>query len=357
MTIHPDYSLLHHNTFALDVRAAYYIEVDSIEDAVLLSTDEYFRTLPFLMLGAGSKLLFVGDFKGAVLHYTGAGVRTLEEDDRHKTIAVGAAKKWEELVLETAQEGLWGIENLALIPGEMGGSTVQNVGAYGAEIKDVLVAVTYVDLADGTTHRLTAEECQFGYRHSIFKNPGMETALICEVELSLSKVARPNLNYKGLQDLEGRSDLTPLEVANAVIALRQSKLPYPSETPNAGSFFLNPVIAPAIFERLHGDYPDMPHYDTVDLEGRPGVKVPAAWLIEQSGLKGYTAGRVGTYERQPLVIVNHGSATPREIVELSEHIQNTVRDKFGVDLHPEVHFIRSAEYKSVDDYVAIRKEM
>lgn len=354
MKILPNHSLLTRNTFALDVRTVFYIQVDSIEDAVLLSTDEYFRTLPFLAVGAGSKLLFVGDFKGAVLHYTGSQVRTLSEDAKTRTIGVGAAKKWEDLVLETAGEGLWGLENLALIPGEVGGSTVQNVGAYGAEIKDVLVAVTYVDLIDGTIHRITNEECHFGYRHSIFKEKEMESALICEVELCLSKEAAPNLHYKGLQDLEGRADLTPLEVANKVIELRRAKLPYPSEIPNAGSFFLNPVITPEHFADLHEKYPDMPHYDTVDLEGKAGVKVPAAWLIEQCGMKGYTQGKVGTYAHQPLVIVNHGGASSRDIVELSEHIQKSVHDRFGISLHPEVHFIRSVEYHSVEEMIDSR---
>lgn len=354
MKITSDYSLRDHNTFALDVRTAFYIEVDGIDDAVLLSRDEYFRTLPFMMLGAGSKLLFVGDFRGAIIRYTGSAVRTVSEDEHSRTIAVGAGHKWEQLVLDTAAQGLWGLENLALIPGEVGGSTVQNVGAYGAEIGDTLVAVTYVDLSDGTVHRLSHDECHFGYRHSVFKEPGMETALICEVELRLSKLPTPNLEYKGLHELRERTDLTPPDIAEAVIALRRSKLPYPSETPNAGSFFLNPVISPDRFTALKTRYPDIPHYDTKDLDGRPGVKIPAAWLIEHSGLKGFSRGNVGTYERQPLVIVNHGGATPREVVELSEHIRSEVHEKFGIELNPEVHFIRTGEWRSVDEIVTSR---
>lgn len=352
MKISPDHSLLTHNTFALDVRTAFFIEVDTVDNAVLLSRDEYFRSLPFFMLGAGSKLLFVGDFKGAIVHYTGADVRTIHEDERTCTIAVGAAKKWEELVLETAMQGLWGLENLALIPGEVGGSTVQNVGAYGAEIRDIVRAVTYVNLADGTIHRISVSECDFGYRHSVFKHPRMATALICEVEMTLSKDPRPNLNYKGLQDLEGKCDLTPMDVANAVIALRQSKLPYPTEIPSAGSFFLNPVISPQEFACLYEKYPAIPHYDAVDLEGKASIKVPAAWLIEQAGLKGFALGNAGTYERQPLVIVNRGNASPREIVELSEYIQRTVHTRFGVHLQPEVRFVRSADCPSIDDIVS-----
>lgn len=343
MVITPNYRLSKDNTLALDVQAAYFIRLESLDDVHTLSRDEYFRSLPFITIGGGSNLLFVGDFKGAVLRYMPADIRTLHEDNTAITLKVDAGANWHDLVMRCAHEGLWGIENLALIPGDTGAAAVQNIGAYGREIKDVLQAVHYTDLRTGTDKRIPVAEIGYSYRHSIFKEPDMSYALVTAVELQLSKVPRPMLEYHGLAPLKEQEQLSPLQVAQYVINIRENKLPDPSELPNAGSFFKNPIISKEAYEALQKDYPNAPHYPTDE-----GVKIPAAWLIEQAGLKGVREGQVGTYPRQPLVLVNYGGASPSEVVSFSEKIQKTVLQTFGIEITPEVRFIRSMEVKSID---------
>ena len=343
MKILESHPLLSHNTFATEATAVYFIEVESEEEAATLSRDEYFRTLPFIAIGSGSNLLFLGDFKGAVLHYSGAGVTRLFENDEEVILDVEGGKVWHELVMETVREGLWGLENLALIPGECGPAGVQNIGAYGREIKDTLLAVRYVDLRTGERRRLPAGECGYGYRHSVFKEEAMAHAFVTGIELRLSKRFSPELSYKGLTDLSAEEDLTPLKVAERVIEIRRQKLPDPESLPNAGSFFMNPFVPESDFLRLQALYPDIPHFKGND--GR--VKIPAAWLIQECGLKGARRGNVGTYPLQPLVIVNYGGATAREIADFSEYVVGSVREKFGIEISPEVRFVRSGARRSI----------
>ncbi len=343
MIITPNHRLTKNNTLALDIQAAYYIELESLNDVQTLSRDEYFRSLPFITIGGGSNLLFVGDFKGAVLRYTPSEVRTIHEDATTVTLLVDAGKCWHDLVLACADKGLWGIENLALIPGDTGAAAVQNIGAYGREIKDVIRAVHYTDLRTGDSIRVEASEIGYDYRDSIFKNPDLAYALITGVELELSKVPTPMLEYHGLSDLKRRDDLTPRVVADFVIGIREQKLPDPSRLPNAGSFFKNPIITTEAFEALQKKYQDLPHYSTAS-----GVKIPAAWLIQQAGLKGVRKGNVGTYPNQPLVLVNYGGASPREVVDFSKKVQEAVHREFGIEISPEVRFVRSIESKAID---------
>lgn len=343
MKIEQGFELRELNTFAMACKASYYIEVESKEDALRLSQDEYFRTLPMMIKGGGSNLLFVGDFRGAVLHYSGSSVTTIEEDSDSILLRVEAGKNWHELVMECAEKGLWGIENLALIPGEVGASAVQNIGAYGAEACQVIEVVHSIDLEVGEERTWSNDDCHYAYRYSTFKEWEQQFQLIYAVDIRLSKIAKPNLGYAGLQSLEGVTPLTPLKVAEKVIEIRESKLPNPAELPNAGSFFMNPIVDRQLFTRLLLANPSMPHYIISEEE----YKIPAAWLIEQSGLKGFREGNVGTYPKQPLVIVNYGGAFSHEVVDFSDMIIRTVKDKFGIELHPEVRFVRSGAQDSL----------
>ena len=345
MKIHESHSLLPHNTFAIEAKAVYFIEIESEGDAEVLAHDEYFRTLPFIAIGRGSNLLFQGDFKGAVLHYTDQSVEVTDETRQEVVLHVGGGKVWHDLVMEAVRKELWGIENLALIPGECGAAAVQNIGAYGREIKDVLRAVHYVDLRTGEKHILPATEARYSYRHSAFKTPEMAHALVTGIDLVLYKDYRPELSYRGLQDLRTKPDLTPCDVAKAVIRLREEKLPDPEVLPNAGSFFMNPFVSREDFSKLSERYPDVPHFRSED--GR--IKVPAAWLIQECGLKGKRVGNVGTYPGQPLVLVNYGGATAKEIADFSIYVQKCVRDKFGIEISPEVRFVRSGAQHAIDE--------
>ncbi|MBR8807183.1 UDP-N-acetylmuramate dehydrogenase [Porphyromonas levii] len=343
MKIEQGFELKALNTFAMACKASYYIEVETKEDALKLSRDEYFRTLPMMIKGGGSNLLFVGDFRGAVLHYSGQSMIVVEEDSTSVLYRIEAGKNWHELVMECAENGLWGIENLALIPGEVGASAVQNIGAYGAEASQVIEQVHSINLETGEEHTWSNADCHYAYRYSIFKEEAQQFHLIYAVDIRLSKVAKPNLDYSGLQSLSSETNLTPLMVANKVIEVRESKLPDPQELPNGGSFFMNPIVNRQTFTHLLLDNPSMPHYIISEQE----YKIPAAWLIEQCGLKGYREGNVGTYPKQPLVIVNYGGAYSHEVVDFAEMIIRTVREKFGIELHPEVRFVKSGTQGSL----------
>ncbi len=347
MIIHKGYELQELNTFSMKCKASYYIEVECVDDAVKLSQDEFFRTLPMMIKGGGSNLLFVGDFKGAVLHYSGSSVSIVNENDSETIVRVEAGKEWHQLVMEMASKGLWGLENLALIPGEVGASAVQNIGAYGAEAKDVIVAVHAIDLLDGTIKIWENDHCDYAYRHSIFKEKALQFQLIYAVDFKLSKIPCPNLRYAGLSSMKGVEDPTPIQIAEEVINIRQNKLPDPAKLPNAGSFFMNPIVTKEVFTQLICKYPEIPHYALPNEK----YKIPAAWLIEQAGLKGTKDGNVGTYTKQPLVVVNYGGALGHEVVDFSHLIIDKVYKQFGIELHPEVRFIRSGEADCIGNYI------
>ncbi|MDO5035386.1 MAG: UDP-N-acetylmuramate dehydrogenase [Porphyromonas sp.] len=344
MKLIPNFPLKEYNTFAIEATAAYHIDLESVADAKLLVRDEYFRTIPFLIMGGGSNLLFVGDFKGAVVHYSGSALEVLREDDEEVILQVGAGHLWHDLVLQTAKQGLWGVENLVLIPGDAGAAAVQNIGAYGREICDVLEAVHTIDLRTGEERRMTTDECDYSYRYSIFKSPEMAPVLVTAIELRLSKTPKPCLTYKGLQGLASETALTPLLIAERVMQIRKSKLPNPKEIPNAGSFFTNPILREEEFKPLQEQHPEVPFYKM-----EKGYKVPAAWLIERVGYKGYRNEKVGTYELQPLVLINHGGAEANEVVAFAEEIQDKVREQYGIALVPEVRYVRSAEQYSIKE--------
>lgn len=320
------------NTLHVPAIARFYWEVqDAAELKEALAWAET-ENISVLILGGGSNLVFNGDFSGLVIRICVSG-RYWEQARNHEaTLVLGAGENWHEAVLYAARAGYRGIENLALIPGTAGAAPVQNIGAYGVELCDTLESVTALDRQSNEVVRLRNDECRFAYRDSLFKQSPGRYAII-EVRLRLSRDRPLQLGYRDLEDYLGdrtRAELSALDVAEAIMAIRRRKLPDPSVIPNAGSFFKNPVVAAAEFESLQSTYPDIVGYIQPQ-----GVKLAAAWLIDQCGWKGFRNQRVGVHNRQALVLINHSGGTGRDILELAGKIRETVRAKFGVDLEME----------------------
>jgi UDP-N-acetylmuramate dehydrogenase len=333
MTIRDNCSLADRNTFGMDVRA------DSLIDWA--STDELKNVLhdiekPILMIGGGSNLLFMGDFRGTVLHSTISSIDVIGGDSDHVHVMVGAGVIWDDFVAWCSINGYWGVENLSAIPGEVGASAVQNIGAYGVEAKDVIDTVQTICLADGSERDFTNAECRYAYRQSIFKNELKGQYAVTYVIFTLSKVAQPKLGYGAIaQEVERLGGPTLENIRKAVISIRESKLPDPKVLGNAGSFFMNPVITEQEFNIIRSNYPDVPSYPAPD----GMVKVPAGWLIEKTGWKGRSLGPAAVYEKQALVLVNKGGATGADIKRLADTIIEDVKQKFGITLTTEVNYI------------------
>ena len=302
MTIRDNCSLADRNTFGMDVRA------DRLIDWA--TTDELKNALPdiekpVLMIGGGSNLLFMGDFKGTVLHSTITSIDIIDSTDDLVYVKVGAGVVWDDFVAWCTINGFWGVENLSAIPGEVGASAVQNIGAYGAEAKDVIDTVQTICLTDGTERDFSNAECRYGYRQSIFKNELKGQYAVAYVIYALSKVPQPKLGYGALeQEVERLGGPTLANIRQAVISIRNSKLPDPKVLGNAGSFFMNPVVTEQEFNIIRSNYPDVPSYPAPG-----GIKVPAGWLIEKTGWKGRSLGPAAVYDEQALVLVNKGGAT------------------------------------------------
>ncbi|MBR4263725.1 MAG: UDP-N-acetylmuramate dehydrogenase [Paludibacteraceae bacterium] len=333
MKIQENISLLPHNTFRMDVKARVFAEYSSVEE--LRALLERYRGEKILHIGAGSNLLFTKDFDGVVLHSAMCRARCVSEDNDHVWIEADSGLVMDELIDQLCDMGISGLENLSYIPGEVGASAVQNVGAYGVEAKDVIETVRALAKEDGSERVFTNAECRYGYRDSVFKNELLGKYIITHVVFRLNKHFEPKLDYGNLRS-EAGDNPTPTDVRNAVIRIRKQKLPEVSELGSAGSFFKNPIVSRDTYETLTRQIRDdrVPHYDQ---EG--GVKIPAAWLIEQCGWKGKKVGGAQCYEKQPLVLVNTGSATPKEIMDLAAAICRDVKDKFGIDISPEVNYI------------------
>lgn len=356
-TIKKDASLLAHNTFGMNVKTAILAEYENIKELQEILADEEIQALmkqqrekgelPFWHIGAGSNLLFKGDFSGVVLHCTAKGMMQRTDGE---TIEVLAGTTWDDVCKWCAQLGLYGAENLSLIPGETGAAAVQNIGAYGVEVKDLIQEIICWDVIDRKECVLSCEDMQYGYRSSLLKTPEAKSRyIVTSVVLKLSKTPMLHLDYAGLkQALAGNETPTPQEVRNAVIAIRQGKLPDPKELGNAGSFFKNPVVEKSVYERIlqewrhgsekieaHGEEATVPHY----IINEELIKIPAGWLIEQCGWKGKSVGRAGVYEKQCLVLVNRGGASPEEIVNLCQQVVTSVKEKFGIEIEPEVNLI------------------
>ena len=319
------------NTFRMDVRAKIYAEYRSVDE--LRELLQQYRGERLLHIGAGSNLLFTGDFNGVVLHSAMRRARATREDDNHVFIEAENGLVLDDLIAQLCDMGLSGMENLSYIPGEVGASAVQNVGAYGVEAKDVITEVRALAIADGSERTFTNAECRYGYRDSIFKNDLRGQYIITGVTYRLDKQFVPKLDYGNLR-CEVEANPTPMDVREAVIRIRRQKLPEVSEIGSAGSFFKNPIVPREQYEAIAAQFERVPHFDQ---DG--GVKIPAAWLIEQCGWKGKTIGGAQCYAKQPLVLVNTGNATPQDVITLAQNICDSVHDRFGITISPEVNYI------------------
>lgn len=338
MQQYTNYPLLQHNTFQMDVCAALFVEYDSVDELCkFLSSQEFDNHRnKFIHIGAGSNLLFAGDYDGLVLHSAIRDLTMIEDTQEHQLLRVGAGYVWDDFVAYCVGHELAGVENLSAIPGEVGASAVQNIGAYGVEVCDVIERVEAIDL-QGNLRIFSKEECQYGYRDSIFKKELRGQYIITHVVYRLMKTPTFKLGYGDLRarvEAEGAPTLSA--VRKAVTAIRDSKLPDPKKLGNAGSFFTNPVIPSKQYEALKAQYPDMPSY-TID-ESR--VKVPAGWLIEHVGWKGRALGRAAVHDRQALVLVNKGGATGAEVMQLAHRISEDIYAQYGIRIVPEVNYIQ-----------------
>jgi len=333
--IEQNYPLERHNTFRIPVRTRWFIEYDSEDELCRLLSDEYFHECLSLHIGSGSNILFVNDYNGIIIHSRIRGISAVEDTPGSVLLHVGAAEPWDNVVEYAVAAGLYGLENLSGIPGETGAAAVQNIGAYGAEIKDAVETIEAFSLFSSEKRKFGAAECGYSYRHSIFKDPSLEPHIITGVNLRLQKKSSFNLDYGNLREMLHGSPPSLRSVRDAVIKTRRSKLPDISELGSAGSFFMNPIVDTDKFADLKRSYPDMPSYPFSAGE----VKIPAGWLIEKCGFKGQRLGNVGVYEKQALVIVNHGGATGAEIASFAEMIQQAVADKFAIRLEPEVKIV------------------
>ena len=333
-----NFSLQSHNTFGIDASAYAYLSVVSVDALTALRDNAVLSGLPRLVLGGGSNILITGDFSGLVLHMRTKGIEITGEDRNAIYVRAAAGESWHQLVQWTLQHGLGGLENLSLIPGSVGAAPIQNIGAYGVEVKDCFHALTAFDFATGATFSLNKQACEFGYRDSVFKHRLRDRLAILDVTFALPKNWQPNIRYADVaQELLARGlDMpTAQNISDAVIAIRTRKLPDPAKIGNAGSFFKNPVVSQSLREKLLERYPQLVSYAQPD----GNFKLAAGWLIEQCGWKGKSLGGAGVYQYQALVLVNHGSAHGRDIVQLACAIQNDVEARFGVRLEPEPIYI------------------
>lgn len=331
-----NYSLLGHNTFGIDACCRRFVEYASVEEArqivaSLSETDE-----PLLLLGGGSNLLLTQDYPGTVLHSAILGVRVVAEEGDKVFLECGSGEVFDDVVAYAVKHGYHGAENLSLIPGEVGASAVQNIGAYGAEAKDIIYKVEAVEIATGRVEVFDNADCEYSYRQSKFKHDWKDKYLVTHVIYRLQKTFRPDLDYGNIRSaLEAKhiAEPTAQQLRDVIIEIREAKLPDPKVLGNAGSFFMNPIVEKAKYEELAALYPGMPHY-TID---ESHEKIPAGWMIDQCGWKGKSLGRAGVHDKQALVLVNRGGATGEEIVKLCKTIQDDVKQKFGIEIHPEVN--------------------
>ncbi len=326
-----------YNTFGIEAYANDIVEYGSV--AELQNIVPTLQNCQHFHVGGGSNLLFTKDYEGTILHSKILGVEDVSSEYSQSSdnvyLKVGSGMVWDDFVGYCVGNGLCGAENLSLIPGEVGASAVQNIGAYGVEAKDIIVEVECVSLTTGEKRTFTNAECQYSYRQSIFKKELKGQYAVVYVVYRLSRKFTPMLDYGNIRSQLGDvENVTPQAIRDAIINIRQTKLPDPKVTGNAGSFFMNPVVSKEKFEELYAQYPNMPYYE---VEG--GVKIPAGWMIEQCGWKGKSLGPAAVHDRQALVLVNLGGATGADIICLCETVRKSVKDKFGITINPEVNII------------------
>ena len=327
-------SLRTRNSFGVDQQAARLVEFETPEDLRTF----FAAGIPekWMVLAGGNNILFTGEYDGVLLTPVARQIALLSDDGEEVRVRVDAGVEWDDLVEWAVQRGLWGIENLSLIPGKAGAAPVQNIGAYGCEAKDAIRRVEMYCVETGAMLTLDAAHCGFGYRESVFKHDLKGRVIITAVEIALSHTPRPRLGYGDVErEVEARGGVTLRNIREAICSIRRAKLPDPAVLGNAGSFFKNPVVEASVAENLLKTYPEMPHYPAP--EGR--VKLAAGWLIDRAGMKGRREGAVGVHERQALVLVNHGGATGGEVIAFAHKVQETVREKFGIEIDTEVNIL------------------
>ncbi|MEM8521548.1 UDP-N-acetylmuramate dehydrogenase [Flavobacterium sp. PL12] len=337
MEIQDQYSLKKHNTFGIEAKAKKFIAVHSIDELTQVLHQN--KVEKIFVLGGGSNMLLTKDIDALVIHIDLKGKKIIDENDDFVWVESQAGENWHEFVLWTISQNFGGLENMSLIPGNVGTTPVQNIGAYGTEIKDTFISCKAVDIENQQLKEFSKAECHFGYRESVFKNEEKDKFIITSVVFKLTKKNHKiNISYGDIAGELNKNNIvepTLEEISNAVIAIRQSKLPDPKELGNSGSFFKNPIVLKSEFNAIHKRFPEMKYYDISETE----VKVPAGWLIEQAGFKGKRFGDAGIHKKQALVLVNYGNATGQEILNISKDIQNTIFEKFGIRIEAEVNVI------------------
>ncbi len=337
ITLRENYSLKKHNSFGIDARTRYFAETENESDLVNFIRHNPVPELSVMILGAGSNILFINDFEGLIIHPNITGIEIIKETPDFITVRVGAGVNWDRFVEWAVKKNLGGIENLSLIPGSVGAGPVQNIGAYGCEVSEVIEQVETIQIADGSKKEYHNDECGFGYRTSIFKTDLKDRTIIHHVVFRLSRKPILKADYGGVRDrLKKYNSPNIADLRKVIIEIRNEKLPDPEKIGNAGSFFKNPVLKDEEFRVFIMNHPDAPNFMT---EQDDFHKIPAAWLIEHSGWKGKRVGNAGTYPLQPLVLVNYGNATGKEIYELSEKIREDVFNRFNIMLEREVNLV------------------
>jgi UDP-N-acetylmuramate dehydrogenase len=337
MQIRTDFSLKNYNTFGIEAKATQFVAVHNLEELRTVLAEN--KSQKKFILGGGSNMLITKDIDALVIHIDFKGKKIIQENDDVVWVECQAGENWHEFVLWTIDNNFGGLENMSLIPGNVGTTPVQNIGAYGTEIKDTLTFCHAMTIENQDMETFTKNACHFGYRESVFKNEAKDQYIITSVVFELTKRNhRINTSYGDITaelDKKNITNPTLKDVSDAVIAIRKSKLPDPKELGNSGSFFKNPILLKTDFEKIHQQFPEMKYYEVSDTE----VKVPAGWLIEQAGFKGKRFGDAGIHKNQALVLVNYGKATGQEILTVSETIQETIFNTFGIHIEAEVNVI------------------
>lgn len=343
-----NYSLLAHNTFGIDARCRRFLEYSSVKEAQEIVFSLRPSDFPLLIIGGGSNLLLTGDYEGTVIHSAIKGIRVMSENEIKADgngitvgqdavfLECGSSEVFDDVVAYAVEQGYHGAENLSIIPGEVGASAVQNIGAYGIEAKDIIYKVEAVEIATGKVVLFDNADCQYSYRQSKFKHEWCDKYLVTHVVYRLSRTFVPDLDYGNIRsslEQKGISEPTAQQLRDVIIEIRNAKLPDPKVQGNAGSFFINPIVEKTKYEELAAQYPNMPHY-TIDAEHE---KIPAGWMIDQCGWKGKSLGKAGVHDKQALVLVNRGGAKGEDVLRLCETIQKDVFEKFGIEIHPEVN--------------------